>query len=124
MAALTIGAPVKWVDNLLSHFHLTGVTRRARGFTRLIDEDGLLVLAVTRLLQDQLGIPLPQATRVALEIVSRPRETQGEYRASRVTLRIALTDLERELQERLRDAAEAVAHVRRGRPPRRAPEIA
>jgi hypothetical protein len=113
-----LGVTAKWVDNVVSEIQLPGVVRLRRGVERRIGDDGLLALALCLVLRDELGIPTVRAARLAGDVVSKPRESRDEYRTRRLSLRFKLADLEREIHERMRDAADAVAQVRRGRPPR------
>ena len=122
VAAIILDVPVKWVDNVLSHHDLPGVVREERGIARRIDDVGLLALALCRLLSTELGIPLARAAVLAGEVVAGRVSSAGRINvAPGLTLQLALDDIERRLKSRAAEAAEAVAHVRRGRPARRPP---
>ena len=121
--AIALDAPVKWVDNALSHHDVPGVMRTARGVERQLDETGLLVISLTRYLAVDLGVPLALGTRMAAQIVRDASEHTPSHRhslPSGLTLEIPVATIVRRTRERLVDAAEAVAHIRRGRPASRA----
>jgi hypothetical protein len=57
---------------------------------------------------------------IANEIVADRSRAQANYAvAPGVTVQFSLADIERSVRDRLADATEATAHVRRGRPARR-----
>jgi hypothetical protein len=117
-AALTVGTSDKWIDNVLSHHAVAGVRQGTRGVERQLDDVSLLVLAICRLLSQELGIPISSAVSVANEVVATRSSTNGHHAVgSELSLRFSLEDIERKLRARLADAVESVAHIRRGRPP-------
>ena len=116
VVALTIDAPVKWVDNLLSHHLVPGCTGGRQGVSRRISDIGLTAIATVRLLGADLGIPLPTAVALVRDAASGVgigplRTTAG----IRIDVPSGFLD---ELQERLRDALQAAPRRVRGRPPR------
>jgi O-acetyl-ADP-ribose deacetylase (regulator of RNase III) len=117
--ALAVGTKLKWVDNLLSHHELPGVSRGRRGIERKIDQRGVLAVALVRMLTGELGIPAKAAVSIiAAAIESRDRDRGRFASPSGVTLLFPLDEIERHLRGRLVDAMEAVGQVPRGRPPR------
>jgi len=117
VAALTVGASTKWVDNVLSHYDVAGVTQGVRGVERQLNDDALIALALCRLLSQKLGVPLAKAVAISNEVVSARAISDGTYTvAPGVTLRFELAEIERGIRDRVGDAIESVAHVRRGRP--------
>ena len=105
------------MDNVLSHYSVAGVEQGTRGVERRLNDDALLALALCRILAKELGVPLASAIRIATDAV---RERSGSsVVAHGVELRFSLAELERRLRDRVSDAVESVAHVRRGRPPLR-----
>jgi len=117
--AIALDAPVKWVDNALSHHLVPGVTRSARGVERRIDSVGLLVLSLARSLAVDLGVPLALGTRIASQMARGFAGGDIVHRhslASGLVLEVPVAAIARRTRERLVDAAEAVAHIRRGRP--------
>jgi hypothetical protein len=119
--ALAIDAPAKWLDNLLSHHAFPGVAGGRQGLQRHISYDGLLAIAVTRLLAVDLGLPTRRAAELAAQAVQRRDEHAMDVETpGGVTIVLPVKEIEARLRERLFEAAESVPRIRRGRPPGRA----
>ena len=115
VVALALDVPVKWIDNVLSHHELRGVSRTTHGVPRQLDDVALLSLALCRLLAVTTGMPIANAASLARAVV----ESGGRVTvAPGIAFEVALDEMRRRLHARAIDAAEAVSHVRRGRPPR------
>jgi hypothetical protein len=113
-AALAIGVPIKWVDNILSHNKLIGIRQQRQGIARHLGIEGLVVLALTALLIDQLGLPTTKAISVATEIM----KGSGRYvREPGLSIEIDLASFQADLLQRLENAVEIAPVPRRGRPP-------
>jgi hypothetical protein len=113
-AALTLQVPTKWVDNVLSHYRLTGVRQSRQGVSRRLSPDGILVLAVAQVLIESLGTPVGRAIELANEVT----KNHGRYDFPRLGLSVAF-DLPRfsaELFTRLERAVEIAPAPKRGRP--------
>src|ERR1700681_4830637 len=67
-AALALGTSVKWLDNVLSHNRVPGVTQERQGVSRRLTVEGLLVLALALLLIQDLGVPTPRAIALAEDL--------------------------------------------------------
>ena len=118
MAALAIGAPQKWVDNLLSHHDVPNVVAARRGVARRIPHSALLHLALARDLHVEIGVSVRDALRLAAQLLGtddRPVHESGHVRVT-----FDRDGLERSLDARLRDALESAPTPRRGRPRGRA----
>ncbi|MEX2179682.1 MAG: hypothetical protein WD801_13280, partial [Gemmatimonadaceae bacterium] len=116
--ALTVGAPHKWIDNLLSHHRIPGVSGGRQGVDRRITQDGLLAVEVTRMLATELGLPVHRAVALAaVAIETRSEHAMRVETVSGVVLELPVQAIEARLRERLIEAAESVARPRRGRPP-------
>jgi hypothetical protein len=114
-AALTLGRPVKWLDNTLSHIRVSGVQQKRQGVARRISIDGLQILSIATLLINDLGIPLAGAIEIAGELAS----SGGQYTTPQgVTLQLNLEKVRGDLLERLENAVEIAPAPRRGRPPK------
>ena len=121
MIALVVRAPIKWVDNILSHHRIPGVVAGTRGVERRVSDDGLLCIELCRLLTHDLGVPLGRAAAIAQQVVAREPEARKRLPlGSGIVLELPMDEIDQRLRTRLIDAAEAVAQVRRGRPPKRA----
>ena len=113
-AALALGVPIKWVDNVLSHHKLLGIRQQRQGIARHLSIEGLVVLALTALLIDQLGLPTAKAIFLATEII----KGSGRYTSGRgLSIEITLASFQADLLERLESAVEIAPVPRRGRPP-------
>ena len=114
-AALAIGMPIKWVDNVLSHNRLTGIRQDRQGVARRLSIEGLLVLALTALLIEELGLSSAKAIVAAEGIVN----SGGRYSATRgVSIELDLSAFRSGLLEQLEHAVEVAPIPRRGRPPK------
>lgn len=113
--ALTVGADAKWVDNLLSHHRVPGCASERQGVQRQITDDGLLAIAIIRILNQELEIPLARATR----LVTDGALSNGVVRTpSGIRVEVPVAILAQALRGQLLDALEAAPRVRRGRPPK------
>lgn len=113
-AALALGMPVKWVDNILSHNKVLGIRQERQGIARRLSIEGLLNLAITALLIDELGLSTAKAIIVAEEIL----KSSGRYLTRQgLILEIDLPAFKASLIERLESAVEIAPIPRRGRPP-------
>jgi hypothetical protein len=114
-AALAIGMPIKWVDNVLSHNKLIGIRQDRQGVARRLSIEGLLVLALTALLIEELGLSTAKAIVAAEGIVN----SGGRYSAARgVSIELDLSAFQSGLLEQLEHAVEVAPIPRRGRPPK------
>jgi hypothetical protein len=112
-AALALDVPAKWVDNILSHHTVPGVDQQRQGVARKLSIDGLLILALTTFLIQELGAPAPKAIGIA-EAVLR---NEGRYESPRgLSLILDLSAFQTSLLERLENAVEMAPVPRRGRP--------
>lgn len=113
-AALALGMPVKWVDNILSHNKVLGIHQERQGIARRLSIEGLLNLAITALLIDELGLSTAKAIIVAEGIL----KSSGRYLTRQgLILEIDLPAFKASLIERLESAVEIAPIPRRGRPP-------
>jgi hypothetical protein len=112
-AALALDVPSKWVDNILSHHTVPGVEQQRQGVARKLSIDGLLVLALTTFLIQELGAPAPKAIGIAEALL----RNEGRYQSSRgLSLILDLSAFQIGLLDRLENAVEMAPVPRRGRP--------
>jgi hypothetical protein len=112
-AALALDVPSKWVDNILSHHTVPGVEQQRQGVARKLSIDGLLVLALTAFLIQELGAPAPKAIEIAAALLGN----EGRYESPRgLSLILDLAAFQASLLERLEIAVEMAPVPRRGRP--------
>ena len=113
-AALALGTSVKWLDNVLSHNRVPGVSQERQGVSRRLTVDGLLVLALVVLLIQELGVPTPRAIALAEDLANN----EGRHRAKQgLRLDLDLASVRVRLLDRLENAVEVAPIPRRGRPP-------
>lgn len=113
--ALALDLPVKWVDNVISHFQISGVERARQGIARRLSVDAVLVLSVISMLGEHLSVPTARALDIAQLLVSG----QGQLTwPDGVQLSVNLKLIRAQLLERLAGAVEVAPVPRRGRPPR------
>jgi hypothetical protein len=118
VASLAIGAPVKWVDNLIAHHDLPDVRSRARGVARGISWPGLVRIALIRELHLALGCGVREAVALSDQLLGA---TTGQVMVGQWSvLGFERRGLEEDLQRRLAEALESAPRPRRGRPARRA----
>jgi hypothetical protein len=110
--ALALGTSGKWVDNVLSHNAVSGVTQRAQGVSRRVSVSGVLELAVAQRIAESLGSPLGRALRSARELLDRGELGVGED----VLLSVDLVALAERVQRQLELAVEIAPVPKRGRP--------
>ena len=113
-AALALGMPIKWVDNVLSHNKIGGIRQERQGIARRLSIEGLLTLALTALLIHELGISTTRAIAIAGGII----EGSGrKVYSDGLSVEIDLPTFQARLLERLENAVEVAPIPRRGRPP-------
>lgn len=115
--AAALQVPPKWLDNLLSHNKIDGVSRERQGIARRLSLAAVQLVALVRALSYALGVPTASALRVAEHLLHEPSRT---YRISpSVTLSLDLDALSQEVAGRLAQAVEIAPHPLRGRPRQR-----
>lgn len=114
--ALALRVNTKWVDNVLSHFTISGVRQSRQGVARKISPEGILELALALRLSESLGIPIEMAVAGA-----RVLAQAGELEVGGgLLLALSRDSAWSELESRLEYAVEAAPVPRRGRPPGKA----
>lgn len=114
--AVTLGVSKKWVDNVLSHYRVSGVHQARQGILRRVTPDGLLTLEIALNLGRVLGIPIGRALEISNDVIaSRGGEIQLGGSPS-IRLRADVDAIARALNARLEHALEMTPVPRRGRP--------
>ena len=116
IVSLTISAPTRWTDNLLSQYRLPDVISAHRGVARRISYPALIRLAIIRQLHIRLGLGVGDAIRIASELLDS--EGNSVYESGHIRLSFDRPGLERSLNARLAEALESAPSPRRGRPPK------
>lgn len=113
--ALALQVSPKWVDNILSHHSVHGVTGGRQGIARQVTVEGLLHLKLTQLIIHDLGV----ATAAALALATRVIQTGGRYSSgSGIVVQADLPVIRARILDSLTQAVESAPHPRRGRPRR------
>jgi len=112
-AALALDVPIKWLDNVLSHFQVPGVLQERQGIPRKVSLEGVLQLALALTLIDDLELPIARALHLARTV----SESGGQHRTSRgINIGLDLSTIRAGLEVRLAHAVEIAPVPRRGRP--------
>src|SRR5437868_14940045 len=113
-AALALGTSQKWLDNVLSHYKVPGILQERQGISRRITVEGLVTLAITLLLTNDVGITVSRGLRIAEEL------SLGEGRFTSGVLKMVrdLPALRQRAIIQLERAVEVAPLPNRGRAPR------
>ena len=106
----------KWVDNLLSRFHVPGVDGARQGLSRRISEEGIYHIALVWLLNRDLGISVASAVPLATRLLSA-EDGRVDF-GDALELRLDGARFRSALDAAIADGVESLAPARRGRPPR------
>jgi len=113
-AAIALGVPPKWLDNLLSHNEIYGVDSTSQGVQRRLATSTIEIVAVTRDLAN-LGIPIARAVTMATSLVTG---AHGQLAAGEtVVISVDRAAVQSNVSTRLAHAVEVAPNRRRGRPP-------
>lgn len=114
-AALIVGAPLKWVDNLLSRHRIVGVEQHRQGVTRRVSIEAVAIIATVWILANELRLSVGAAVALAHHMTHTVdgRLTCGE---GTVTLSVDHDAILRLVHSRLADGVEGAPRRRRGRP--------
>lgn len=115
VAALALQAPLKWTDNAIAKHPIPSVLSERRGVARRVQFSALLVLAIARELQLEMGTPLGAALEIAHQVAAGGHP--DGVRRGALCIVVDLARLRDALEERLADAMESAPTPRRGRPP-------
>jgi hypothetical protein len=113
VAALAVGAPRKWTDNLLSQHTIPEVAHKRRGVARGISWAALVRIALVWELHHRLGCGVREAVALANDLLDPSVSSSG---AGPVSVVLERQTLERDLHARLKEALEVAPRPRRGRP--------
>ena len=114
--AVTLGMPIKWVDNVLSHHEVPGVSQSRQGVSRRLAPQAILTLDLALRISNALGVPISRALKLSARVLQQPGGTTTIDLGQGVSLTIDLEEVRSELLERLAHAVEVAPSPRRGRP--------
>lgn len=113
-SAVALNVDYKWLDNLLSHYSVSGVRQARQGVSRTIPYPALRIIAIALDLTKELRMPLSEALEWANRLSAGENPARGAY----LELAVSLEAVDQWLQGRLAYAVEVAPMPRRGRPPR------
>jgi hypothetical protein len=113
-AALALNTTPKWVDNVLSHFTISGVDQARQGVRRRITLDGLLILWIANEIAQNLGTPL----RVGIPVAETIARTGSFQVSAHTVITVDRGQVREHLGAQLARAVEVAPVPRRGRPPK------
>ena len=114
--AVTLEMPTKWVDNVLSHYRVSGVSQGRQGVSRRLTPQAVLTLDIALRISRALRIPISRALELSESLLRHSSETTTLDLGQGVSLSIDLGEVRRDLLERLANAVEVAPSPRRGRP--------
>lgn len=113
-AAAALGVTPKWLDNLLSHNKIDGVTGARQGVPRRLSGAAVELVAIVRDLSSVIGVPISSAVVIAQQIL---HEHGRNYAVSpAVVLSVDVRALTHEVASSLARAVELTPQRTRGRP--------
>src|SRR3569833_908744 len=110
--AAAIGASPKWLDNLLSHNKIDGVSGGKQGVQRRLSADAVRIVALTKELIEHAALSAPAAVGIAATLVAatspdgRTAPTNRVRLSPSVWLELDVSALEREISAGLAHAIE------------------
>lgn len=120
--AAALGASPKWLDNLLSHNKIDGVSGGKQGVPRRLSADAVRIVALVREISEHVTLPVPSALRLAGSLLatgpgaSLPTGYLRARLSPALSLELDLSALERQISAGLAHAVEVTPHPIRGRP--------
>jgi len=122
--AAAIGASPKWLDNLLSHNKVDGVSGGRQGVQRRLSVDAVRIVALAKELIEHAALSAPAAVGIAGMLIGNAASEHSTTPLQRTQLSPAIwieldvTALDREISAGLSHAVEVTPHRLRGRPRR------
>ena len=115
-AAFALDVAPKWLDNFLSQHAVPGVVAAERGVARRIPLSALVLVAIARDLQRELGVGLGRGLEAAVRLVGTDDDASILPIGEAAVLRVDVAALRRAIEDRLVIAMEILVAPRRGRP--------
>lgn len=114
--AVTLEMPVKWVDNILSHHRISGVSQGRQGVSRRLAPQAVLTLDIALRISSTLRTPISRALALSESLVSNSAQPALLDLGKGISLSIDIGQIRRDLLARLAHAVEIAPSPRRGRP--------
>ncbi|HEX2722362.1 MAG TPA: hypothetical protein VHM24_05550 [Gemmatimonadaceae bacterium] len=116
--AVAMRMPIKWVDNVLSHHNLPGISRKRQGIARKVTMQAVVVLQVALDLVKGTSIPLRRAIELASDLIAVGGSDARVQLSQTISLAVDVDAIGRGVSAKLADAVEVAPRPRRGRPRR------
>ncbi len=117
-AAVTLNVPIKWVDNVLSHNRVRGVSQARQGVTRRLAPQAVTILEIALQLGRTASLPLGRALEIAHALVDAGGSAAHVRLSASVMIVVDVSAIANDTAERLAEAVEMAPTPRRGRPAR------
>jgi hypothetical protein len=116
--AVTLKMPPKWVDNVLSHHAVRGVSQKRQGVARRLTPQAVTTLEVALRLCRVLSVPLSRALVLAHELVEKGDSSSRLELSHSVAIVVDVVAIASDTAIRLAHAVEVAPTPKRGRPRR------
>src|SRR5690349_24372046 len=98
-AALALGVSAKWIDNVLSHNDVTGVSQAKQGVARRLSVESLIILTISVSVIKDLDVPVAKALSLAAQLLqSRGTATLPSGARLQIDVEQTTTDLHQRLE--------------------------
>jgi hypothetical protein len=115
--AVTLGMPMKWVDNVLSQHRIEGVAKSRQGVRRRLTINAIVTLDIALKLSRALGSSMSHSLYLAARLLSSEATLDA---GGGIALSFDRLRHQEDILGRLTHAVEIAPSPRRGRPPIRA----
>ena len=116
--AVTLKVPAKWIDNVLSHHNVPGVSQTRQGVSRKLTPQAVTTLEIALQLLRSISLPVARALEIAHALAQSGETPARVSLSSSVDIVVDVSAITVETSRRLADAVEIAPQPRRGRPPR------
>ena len=116
--AVTLKVPSKWIDNVLSHHSVPGVSQKRQGITRKLSPHAVAILEITLQLIRFASVPLARALEIARQVSQIETPEARVPFSNSVAIVVDTSVMNADIAARLAEAVEIAPRPRRGRPPR------
>jgi hypothetical protein len=111
--ALALDVEKKWLDNVLTHYRIPGISRERQGISRRLSSEATFILAVAINLTDAFGVPISHSTSLAKSLI----DGRGSYVSpTGFSITFDFSSFEASVHDRLAAAVEIAPVPARGRP--------
>lgn len=116
--AVTLKVPTKWIDNVLSHHNVPGVSQTRQGVSRRLTPQAVITLEIALQLLRWISLPMARALEIAHALAQSEDTPARLSLSSSVAIVVDVSAITAETSRRLAEAVEIAPRPKRGRPPR------